>query len=64
VDQPYFREVIESIKAEEVDWFVSYHGEGEAERHRLTLEGLGVPVKRIHLFMLPEIVSKVPGLFD
>ena len=64
VDLPYFGKVAKSVKMSQVDWFVSYYADEEQKRHWETLAKLGVPEEKIHLFRLPEMVRKVPELFD
>jgi hypothetical protein len=53
-----------SVTITEVDWYVSYHGDLERERHKETLVKIGVSDEKIHLFRLPEMVRKVPELFE
>ena len=38
--------------------------EPEKKRHTDTLKKFGIPAAKIHMFQLPEMVRKVPELFD
>lgn len=58
VDIPYFEEIIRCAKPTQLQWTVSYYGDGEKRHHEFVLKELGIPKQNIELIELNSLLLK------
>lgn len=63
IDQPYFREIIDSIDNESSSWIVTYYNDGEDDFHLNTLTTLGLQKAQITLVKMDDLKHALLSLF-
>lgn len=63
VDQPYFKQVIQSINDNSITWTITYYHNDERESHLNTLRTLGLREDELNLVRMEVLQRVLPSLF-
>lgn len=55
VDEAYFKEIVNSIRIDAVQWVVTYYRDDEKDSHRAALSRIGVPESAMNFCQMPEL---------